>query len=323
MSAWNSYPSIYNLGHKAVETLFMGPVLVEEKVDGSQFSFGVFDGELKCRSRGQQLVVDAPETMFARGVETAIALKDALHPEWCYRGEYLNSPKHNTLRYGRHPERHVILFDIGTGDGSWLSYNEKKAEAERIGLEVVPVMHEGMVESANDVRGFLERDSCLGGCKIEGVVIKNYAQFGPDKKTLMGKFVSEAFKEIHGGEWRKNNPVAGDVIQNLILSFKTEARWKKAVQHLREAGQLQNDPRDIGLLLKELGKDLHADVEEDVKQALFKWAWPKIQRGAIAGFPEWYKQQLLDSQFEKPTQETVDENEMAAEFDSEMPEFVG
>jgi hypothetical protein len=40
MSSWHSYSSIYALGHKALAELFMEPVLIEEKVDGSQFSFG-------------------------------------------------------------------------------------------------------------------------------------------------------------------------------------------------------------------------------------------------------------------------------------------
>jgi hypothetical protein len=37
-----SYSSIFNLGHKAVADIFKTPVLCEEKVDGSQFSFGVY-----------------------------------------------------------------------------------------------------------------------------------------------------------------------------------------------------------------------------------------------------------------------------------------
>jgi len=45
--------------------LFDGEVTIEEKVDGSQFSFGLIDGELQCRSHNQQLVIDEPEKMFA------------------------------------------------------------------------------------------------------------------------------------------------------------------------------------------------------------------------------------------------------------------
>lgn len=41
-SSWNSYPQIYALGHRYLEDLLKDPVLVEEKIDGSQFSFGRF-----------------------------------------------------------------------------------------------------------------------------------------------------------------------------------------------------------------------------------------------------------------------------------------
>lgn len=56
----HSYSSIYALGHKALEDLLKTPVLVEEKLDGSQFSFGVYinqEGErlLKCRSKGADI----------------------------------------------------------------------------------------------------------------------------------------------------------------------------------------------------------------------------------------------------------------------------
>ena len=39
-TSWHSYPQIYNLGHKAIAGIFDDDVLIEEKIDGSQFSFG-------------------------------------------------------------------------------------------------------------------------------------------------------------------------------------------------------------------------------------------------------------------------------------------
>lgn len=49
----NSYPSIYSLGHRYISELFSGPVVIQEKIDGSQFSFGNLNGKLFCRSKGQ------------------------------------------------------------------------------------------------------------------------------------------------------------------------------------------------------------------------------------------------------------------------------
>lgn len=55
----HSYPKIFAIGHKAVQELFDGPVLVEEKIDGSQFSFGVIDGKIEMRSRGCAVLPEA------------------------------------------------------------------------------------------------------------------------------------------------------------------------------------------------------------------------------------------------------------------------
>jgi hypothetical protein len=297
MGSWHSYASIFALGHRALSELFDGPVLIEEKVDGSQFSFGIIDGELMARSKGKVMVIDAPEKMFESAITVIRTLP--LHPGWTYRGEYLQKPKHNCLAYNRTPRNHIILFDINTDEECYLTYDQKAAEAERIGLEIVPRMHEGALEGAEHLRILLDTESVLGGVKIEGVVVKNYAKFGPDKKVLMGKFVSEAFKEKHVKEWKAANPGKMEIVQALIAGLKTEARWNKAVQHLRESGNLEGSPRDIGNLLKEIQADVKKECEDEIKEALFRYAWPQIQRGIIAGAPEWYKQKLMESQFQE------------------------
>lgn len=295
MSSWHSYGSIYNVGHPAASELFDGPVTIEEKVDGSQFSFGLIDGELKCRSKGAVLVVDHPEKMFSRAIETVKRLD--LIPGFTYRAEYLQKPKHNTIAYDRHPKDHLVLFDIAVAEESYISYGLKLVEAARLGLEVVPLLFEGVVTDVDQLRSFLDRDSYLGGAKIEGFVIKNYARFGPDKKVLMGKYVSEAFKEAHKVAWKVSNPQKGDVLQSIIEAYRTEARWQKAVGHLRDAGTLENSPRDIAALLKETQADILKECTEEIKRALFDWAKPQILRGVTAGLPDWYKNRLLESAF--------------------------
>lgn len=307
IESWHSYPKVHSIGHAAVRDLFLDDVTVEEKVDGSQFSFGRFISKegapyLRCKSKGVELTVEAPDNMFKAGVEVCKELFPLLHEGWAYRAEYLAKPKHNTLCYGRTPTKHLILFDINNGQESYLSYEEKAAEAIRIGLEVVPRVHVGKVDSAEFFRTFLERESILGGQKVEGVVAKNYKRFGIDGKALMGKFVSEAFKEVHGADWKERNPGQGDVIALLIGKYRTPARWAKAVQHLKEAGQLEGAPRDIGKLIPATGKDIQEECGEEIKEALFKWAWPDIQRGVISGVAEWYKEELLKAQFETTKQ---------------------
>lgn len=308
MSSWGSYSSIFSLGHRAVRDLLNHPHIVEEKVDGSQFSFGIFPDvaeglHLRVRSKGAQMLVDAPEKMFAKAVDTVKTIRHFLVPGWTYRGEYLAKPKHNTLAYDRHPTGHVIIFDIGTDDQVWLGPLEKRREAERIGLECVPLLHidhTGGFTPLELLRNMIDTTtSCLGGQLIEGIVVKPTVElYGVDKKTLMGKFVSERFKEAHRHAWKETSPNSGDILERLAKTYTTEARWMKAIQHLREAGQLTDSPKDIGPLIQEVGKDLGQEEKEEIKRLLWKWAWPSVQRAVTRGLPEFYKNELLRRQFE-------------------------
>src|SRR3990172_1195654 len=111
----SSYPQIYALGHRYVKDIFTSPVIVQEKIDGSQISFGLHEGELYIRSKGAVIHEAAPDKMFAAGVEAIKEVKQILRAGWIYRGEYLKSPHHNVLVYNRIPANHIILFDIETG----------------------------------------------------------------------------------------------------------------------------------------------------------------------------------------------------------------
>lgn len=302
-TSWHSYPKIWALGHKAIDELLLDPVIVEEKIDGSQFSFGIFDGELKARSKGRGLLLDAPEKMFKSAIETIKELKPLLKEGWTYRGEFLQKPKHNALAYDRIPNKHIIIFDINTGEEAYLDYALKAEEAKRLGLEVVPIIHEGKMSSIDFFKDILDRTSILGGQKIEGIVIKNYKRFGADKKVLMGKFVSEKYKEVQKASWKESNPTKGDVIQNLIITYRTQARWEKAIIHLKEAGILENSLRDIGGLIKEVQNDVKTECKEEIMKVLFDYVWPQMQRGIISGLPEWYKQKLAEKQFNREDRE--------------------
>lgn len=293
----HSYPSVFALGHAHLGELLLDDVLVEEKVDGSQFSFGKIDGKLRMRSKGQEIHEDHPEGMFVPAVSTARALFEKLTDGWTYRGEFLNKPKHNTIEYARVPDQFIILFDVNPSHEAYLSRAEKEAEAARIGLEIVPVFYQGKVTSAEQLLQFMERDSCLGGAKIEGFVIKNYQRFGRDKKALMGKYVSEAFKETNKENWKGNKTGITEFTELLVQTYKTEARWRKAVQHLRELGKLEGSPRDIGILLKEVHADILKECGDEIKEKLLNHVRNTFSRGVVRGLPEWYKRELLNQQF--------------------------
>lgn len=305
MTHISSYSTIYALGHRAIADILSGPVVVEEKVDGSQFSMQRLNGELSCRSKGQDLIPDAPEKMFKKAVETAASLP--LTDGYVYRCEFLQGPKHNTLAYGRTPNGNLILLDVETAPQTYMTPAEKLAEGKRIGLEVTPLIFEGRITDMAQVQTMIERESILGGCNIEGVVLKSYAMFTADKKVAMAKMVADGFKEKNAANWRSENPTKADVVQVIIAQLRTEARWQKAVQHLREAGTLTDSPKDIGNLIREAQDDILKEEKQWIADELYRHSIQQILRSSVGGLAEWYKEQLAQSAFEPLPEERQNE----------------
>jgi hypothetical protein len=295
-----SYPKVYNLGHAAITDLFDGDVVVQEKIDGSQFSFGRVDGVLCMRSKGQEVYKEgqlvSSNNMFMPAIEYVGSIADRIPDGFVFRAEFLAKPKHNTLAYDRVPVNNLMLFDVEMGEANFLSHEFVDEWAHNLGIERVPYIKLRQYDVPT-IKKTIDFPSVLGGSKMEGLVFKNYTRFGRDGKALMGKHVSEAFKEVHQGDWKERNPSGVDIVGILEASLRTPARWEKAVQHLMERGELQQAPQDIGPLMKEVTQDVLAEEAEYIKEQLFKWAWPKLARGVGRGLPQWYKDKLMEAQF--------------------------
>ena len=306
--SFHNFPKVYNLGHRYLDRLFDGEVYVEEKIDGSQFNFGIFTDEnadeflstpiVQCKSKGANLVIEAPEAMFKGAVDWVIENAIQLIPGWTYRAEWVPKKKSNVLIYNRAPINGLIIFDISTGLEKYLLHSDKSMEAARLGLECVPLLE--VCHQAPEYahyRALLATDSCLGGTQVEGVVFKNYNQFGKDGHAVMGKYVSEVFKEAHNREWTKESK--GSMLERLIQQFRTAARWHKAIQHLREAGTLLQAPQDIGNLIQEINRDLLEEETGTIQKLLFDEFRKDFLRGVTRGFPEFYKDYLLKQSYER------------------------
>lgn len=298
-----SYGKIYNLGHRAVRDLLNFPVQVQEKLDGSQFSFGVRNGVLNMRSKRAVVHEGNEAGQFKLASETVQALfaDGMLEEGWTYRGEAITKPRHNHLVYGRIPIGGVILFDIDRGEEDMADYGWLCDEAERLGLEVVPQFEVGKIEKVEDLAALCDRKSILGGEKnIEGVVLKPTVPLFDTLtgKTLRAKVVAAEFRETQTKSWKAANPNRNEFIEALVAGLATEARWRKAIQTLSDEGVLDDSPKDIGPLLQEINKDILEEEGDAIAAALLKHFWKKnISRGVTRGFPEFYKEYLTGLQF--------------------------
>jgi len=279
------YQKIQQSYKEESEGIFDGHVIIEEKLDGSQFRIEINpDGTIVCGSHHQDGVT--MDSMFNAGVESANHIFAEYKPDvkttvFC---EFLSKPKQNTIAYARIPLHNLMVFDVKR-DTRYLDRPQKELFCKQHGLEIVPMLWEGdgseiskdgkIIDSFKDE--LLKRQSILGHQKgfdrIEGFVIKNYNKFYDVNRYphyeghwKCVKIVNDSFKEKNHEE----NPNKANKFQELKDNYRTEARMLKAIQHLKEQGLLTGQLSDLKLLIPEVKRDIIEEEKEGIKDALWK-----------------------------------------------------
>lgn len=299
-----AFPKIFQLGDLRCKNIFDHEIEVTEKIDGSQFSFGLIEGELQYRSKGStnelvDLGMFGPIVEFVR----QLCVEGKLTPDTTFHGEYLKSPTHNTLSYDQVPKNNFALFgarDMLTGFP--LAYERLVEYADRFNCDIVPLLFKGIMTHADvelKLMPLLFKMSYLGGPNMEGFVVKNYhiqSEYGGKEMPLLaGKYVSEAFKEKHSA----NPEYIGQSMKLVRIGeqLKTPARWIKAVHALRDEGVLTHSVKDIGPLMKYVNNDLIDEEKDWIKEQLWVAFNKDVRKFAHGGLPEWYKRYLVEDNF--------------------------
>jgi hypothetical protein len=106
---------------------------IQEKVDGSQFSFDTDGTSPRFHCRRQPC---EQKQLFAKGIEM-VKSATSLTRGYTYHTEYLPRPRSNVLHYERLPKYYVTGYDIQDEKGQFLGVKEMEAEFERCGMESV------------------------------------------------------------------------------------------------------------------------------------------------------------------------------------------
>lgn len=298
-----SYQKIPGDHRKEIQDIWEGYLIVEEKVDGSQFRVEIDEkGMIYCGSHHQEL--NLTDNQFKQAIDEAQKVFAGIKSDpndiisiFC---EYLRKPKHNVIPYERVPNHNLAVFDVLIG-GKFLDRESKERFVFNVGLEVVPMLWRGEAKDFTDKvkNKLLETKSFLGHQKgydrIEGIVIKNYNKYYDVNKypwlegtPMFTKIVNDDFKEKN----KVSHPKAGDKIETLKKSICTEARWIKAVQHCKERNELVGDMVDLQKLAPEIVRDLVEEEKEGLKEELWKLYGKQLTQASVKGLPQWYKERL-------------------------------
>lgn len=299
-----SYGKIWSFGHRVTESVVGKRCIVEEKVDGSQLSCMVdASGTLLVRSKGADIHLGAVPNLFQPSVAHLVSLhtRGLLAPEHVFRFEALCAPRHNTLVYGRAPRNHLVLLDVDetAGGQRYLCPEDRVEWAARLDVDCVPVLADEVLTSGGQLTRHLSQISFLGNAPIEGVVCKpvDPSYYQADGKRIIAKYVSEAFKETHRRTWTPDRAQKGDLLAEIVEAVSTPVRWEKAIQHMREDGDLQGSPADIGGLMKRVMQDVEVESIDEIKEMLWQAHRKEIVRMSAKSVPQWYKERLLKSAF--------------------------
>ena len=266
---------------------------VQEKLDGSQFSFGLVNDVLVCQSKNTQLDLKHPNKMFSKAVAWCVENKERLDPCYIYRAEALNSTRHNHIKYDAVPDCGFVIFDIENKlDGRIpLLSGDVYYECLRLSIPCVDTQSLQLADVENSLLKLwskLPTISMLGG-KPEGFVFKSNTHKDDFGYPLRLKLVSSEFKERANKpkQLKQNNSVVDKIVEVLA----TEARWRKAVQHVAEQDGDMHGNQSIPALLKELSTDTMVEEQDYIQNILWREYWPKINKALANQFVAWYKAQ--------------------------------
>ena len=298
MSKTAAFPKILHIGDKQILDLFETEVEITERIDGSQFGFGkTEDGELVMRSKGREISLDTVDKLFFPACTYITSIEERIPNGWFFYGETLCAPRHSTLAYDRVPKNNIALFAVyETEPRVFHDYDTIRKYAELFEVDAVPLLFRGETSAANVLEMVKDTPSYLGGQNVEGVVVKAYKPWmflGQIPLSVMsGKYVTEEFKEVHTKDWSKLNTGKGkfDVLKE---NYRSEARWHKAIMHLKERGELTGTPKDIGALIKETRVDIETEEKENIKDVLWAIYKEDILKYSVFGLAQWWKEQLV------------------------------
>lgn len=193
------YQHIERLGTTETAGIEEGVCYIFPKIDGTNGSIWLEDGNIKTGSRNRELDLTADNAGFHQWVMQQENIKQffVIHPEARLYGEWL--VPHTIKTYRDEAWKKFYVFDVIDSD-KYLSYEEYSPVLERCGIDYIPAIckinnptAEKLIEML-DKNVFLIKDGMGTG---EGIIIKNYDYINRFGRVTWAKIVKNEFKDQH------------------------------------------------------------------------------------------------------------------------------
>ncbi len=198
------YQSLKRYGETEVIGIEFGDCFIFPKVDGTNGSVYLRDGEVKAGSRNRELSLDNDNQGFYAYILSDDRVKKYLkkHPTHRLFGEFL--VRHTLKTYRDDAWRKFYIFDVcidkNEEEVEYLTYDAYKPLLEEFDLDYIPPIAKIKNPTYESLVKCLERNNFLikdGQGVGEGIVVKSYDFYNRFGNQVWAKIVSSEFKEKH------------------------------------------------------------------------------------------------------------------------------
>lgn len=275
------YMHLERYGTDPVIDITDGVVHVFPKLDGTNASVWIKDGQIEAGSRNRKLSKEHDNAGFYNWVVEQKNIYDALltKPNYTLYGEWL--VPHTLQTYRADAWRKFYIFDVYDRETErYLSYDEYKPFLDAFGLTYLPPLvilkdaaYEHLLHAVNKNVFLIEDGKGIG----EGVVLKNYEWKNPRGNIVWAKIITNAFKEENHRVM--GSPVIGpDLVEEKIIEEYVSQHFVDKVVAKISVEHDGWNAKYIPQLLNTVYYDL---ITEEMWDIVKKYKQPKIDFGLL------------------------------------------
>lgn len=263
------YDKIKTLGNKENEDIFKhynDDIYIEEKIDGANFRFSIYEGMIVFGSRNTIL----ENTSNNNWTKCVNFVKEKVNNSILSDLENLS----NLVFFGECCIPHTLKYNLDIippflGFDIWDNTNEKYLNPvfrneifEFLNLPVVPTIKKLKVYEINILDDMLVPMSLyrkgIDNELAEGIVIKNY------KKQIFAKVVRSEFKEENKKIFRGSPKHAKNDTEKIYLKYSTTARIKKVALKLRDEENVEINRKMMHKLPNAIIYDIYEEHGKEI-----------------------------------------------------------
>jgi len=291
---FEKYQHVERFGTSEVEGIELGRTYVFPKLDGTNASVWLEDGEVKAGSRNRGLSLDKDNAGFYNDIikdkNIEIFLKD--FPHLRLFGEWL--VPHTLKTYKEDAWRKFYVFDVMNESGVYIAYNEYKDILDNYGITYLAPIRIFDNGTYDDYIKCLEENNYLVKEGLgEGIVIKNYSFVNKYGRTTWAKIVRAEFKQEHsknfGAPFTENHLVEEKIAEKFVTKALCEKEYNKIITE--EGGWASK------LIPRLLNTIFYCIVKEDMWEVIKEFKNPTINFKTLNSFVTKKIKELLSELF--------------------------